>query len=54
MSKRELQNEIKRLTEVLEITSRRHEELRKIVGEFQLANRPRQFMMSFTGPKTTK
>lgn len=50
MTRRELQYEIRRLDEVLEITARRHAALKAIVDEFQIANRPRQFHYSFTGP----
>lgn len=53
MTRRELQDEIHRLDEVLEITARRHAALKAIVDDFQWANRPRQFPYSFTGPKTT-
>lgn len=48
----ELENQIRHLTEVLEITARRHASLKAIVDEFQIANRPRQFHYSFTGPRT--
>lgn len=51
--KLELENKIQHLTEVLEITARRHASLKALVDEFQWANRPRQFLYSFTGPKTT-
>ena len=55
MTRRELQNEIKRLDEVLEITARRHAALKKIVDEFQIAQREEKwrnmFRTSFTGPK---
>lgn len=49
--KLELEKQIEHLTEVLEITARRHAALKGIVDEFQIANRPRQFHYSFTGPR---
>jgi hypothetical protein len=50
----ELEQQIEHLTEVLEITARRHAALKAIVDEFQWANRPRQSLTIITGPRTTK
>jgi hypothetical protein len=54
MSRRELQAEVNRLTEVIEITARRHAALKAIVDEFQIANRPRHSLTIITGTRTTK
>ena len=54
MTRRELQNEIKRLDEVLEITARRHANLKVIVDKFQVEEFEKSVRRFCPGPQFKK
>ena len=54
MTRRELQDEIKRLDEVLEITARRHTNLKVIVDKFQVKEFEESVRLFCTGPQFKK
>lgn len=49
MTKSELRDEIAKLTEVLEVTARRHEELKKIVDRVQIEENKIKWRNMFPG-----
>ena len=54
MTRRELQGEIKRLDEVLEITARRHANLKVIVDKFQVKEFEESVRLFCPGPQFKK
>ena len=49
MTKSELKDEIAKLTEVLEVTARRHEEIKKIVDKVQIEEKEIKWRNMFPG-----